>query len=189
MNLQKNLEKKFNQKISELKKYSNGSLGILFKNGQFRFYNENIGGKLSDEEKRRRVAGKEAKKKAKQEAIAKKKAEKEAIAKKKAECREKKMKYNKITKDCVEKKKKARKPKNDLKEKLEALLEKKAKKFYNFNEELYLFLKDNVIENEEELDLLYSKMDDLVLKILKILNVLMKNFSNQRERIFFGILV
>ena len=77
MNLQKNLEKKFNQKISELKKYSNGSLGILFKNGQFRFYNENIGGKLSDEEKRRRVAGKEAKKKAKQEAIAKKKAEKD----------------------------------------------------------------------------------------------------------------
>ena len=55
------------------------------------------------------------------------------------------MKYDKITKDCVEKKKKAvGKPNNDLKEKLEALLEKKAKKFYKFNEEVYLFLKDNV---------------------------------------------
>jgi len=185
MDIQKNLEKKFNQKISELKKYSNGSLGILFKNGQFRFYNENIGGKLSDEEKRRRVAEKEAKKKAKQEAIAKKKAEKEAIAKKKAECKEKKMKYNKITKDCVEKKKKARKPKNDLKEKLEALLEKKAKKFYNFNEEVYLFLKDNVTENEEELDLLYSKMDDLGVENIKDFERLDEKFFKPEEKDLF----
>ena len=97
MDLKKNLEKKFNQKISELKKYSNGSIGIFFKNGQFRFYNENnIGGKLSDDEKRKRAAEK---------------------AKKKAECKEKKMIYDPKTKDCRERKKRGKNPKKDLNEK------------------------------------------------------------------------